>query len=142
MAGSLNRVMLIGRLGKDPETKYLNSGQQVTTATLATDESYIKDGQKVDQTEWHRLNAWGKTAETMGRYLHKGALIYVEGKLQTRKWQDQQGQDRYTTEIRVFSFQFLESKSTTGGQGQSAPPPTAQPSHRVEQAPMEGDAPF
>ena len=119
MAGSLNKVMLIGRLGRDPEVRYTQSGQAVATLNMATDESYVKDGQKVEQTEWHRVVFWGKQAELCGNYLHKGSLIYVEGKLQTRQWQDQQGQTRYTTEVRGFVLQFLESKNQSQGVAQA-----------------------
>jgi len=119
MAGSLNKVMLIGRLGRDPEVRYTQSGQAVANLNMATDEGYVKDGQKVEQTEWHRVVFWGKQAELCNSYLHKGSLIYVEGKLQTRQWQDQQGQNRYTTEIRGFVLQFLESKGQSQGVAQA-----------------------
>ena len=100
MAGSLNRVILIGRLGRDPEIRYTQNGQAVATLNMATDESYTgQDGQKIEKAEWHRVVVWGKQAEFCGNYLGKGRLIMIEGSLQTRKWQDQQGQDRYTTEI-------------------------------------------
>ncbi|MGE4537624.1 MAG: single-stranded DNA-binding protein [Desulfovibrio sp.] len=126
MAGSLNRVMLIGRLGQDPKLSYTQSGQAVCSASLATDESYKdKDGNKVEKTEWHRLQAWGKTAELMANSLKKGSLIYVEGKLQTRSWEDQQGQKRYTTEIVIRNMQFLESRGAGGVPApgdQDAPP--------------------
>lgn len=117
MAGSLNKVMIIGRLGRDPELRYTQTGQPVSNMRIATDESYVKDGQRVEQTEWHAVVVWGKQAETVANYLSKGRLVFVEGRLQTRKWQDQQGQDRYTTEIRADRVQFLDSK----GAGQGAP---------------------
>ena len=120
MAGSLNKVMLIGRLGKDPELRYTQSGNPVANFRMATDESYRgKDGNMVEQTEWHTIVAWGKTGEVCANYLHKGSLVYIEGKLQTRKWQDKQGQDRWTTEIVANRMQFLESK----GQSAGGPPP-------------------
>ncbi len=107
----LNKVMLIGHLGKDPELKYGSSGNPVCTMTLATDEGYTdKDGNKVDRVEWHRIVAYQRLAETCGQYLQKGRLVYVEGKLQTRKWQDQNGQDRYTTEVVAQRVQFLGRK--------------------------------
>ncbi|MFU2207205.1 single-stranded DNA-binding protein [Solidesulfovibrio sp. C21] len=115
MAGSLNRVMLIGRLGQDPKLSYTQSGQAVCSASLATDEGYKdKDGNKVEKTEWHRLQSWGRTAELMANSLKKGSLIYVEGKLQTRKWQAQDGTDRYTTEVVIRNMQFLESRGAGG----------------------------
>lgn len=112
----LNKVMIIGRLGADPEIRYVAGGQPVTTLNVATDESYTdRDGNKVKKTEWHRISVWGKSAENCHNYLGKGSLVYVEGSLQTRKWQDQQGQDRYTTEIRAQKVQFLDRK----GEGRS-----------------------
>ena len=97
---SINIVQIIGHLGKDPEVRHTQTGQMVASMTVATDESYTsKDGQKVEKTEWHRVVVWGKQAEFCGKYLTKGRLVYVEGKLQTRKWQDQAGAERYSTEI-------------------------------------------
>lgn len=119
MAGSMNKVILIGRLGQEPKLSYTPSGQAVVNFSLATDEGY-KDrntGQRVDKTEWHRIVAWRQTAEFVGKYLTKGNLVLVEGKLQTRKWQDQNGQDRFTTEIVANTVQGLESRSQ-GGQYQ------------------------
>ena len=112
MAGSLNKVILIGRLGADPELKYMPSGQPVVNVNMATDESY-KDkqtGDRVERTEWHRLTIYGRAAEVIANYTRKGSLLYAEGSLRTRKWQDQQGQDRYTTEVIVKDFTFLDSK--------------------------------
>jgi single-strand DNA-binding protein len=124
VSGSLNKVILVGRLGQDPKLAYTQSGQPVATFSMATDESYNdREGQKVEKTEWHRIVVWGKMAEFYGNNLSKGRLVMVEGKLQTRKWQDQQGQDRYTTEIVSFRIQMLDSK---GGQ-------------RTEEAPMPDD---
>lgn len=121
MAGSLNKVMIIGRLGRDPELKYTQSGQPVCNLNVATDEGYVKDGQRVEKTEWHRIVVWGKQAETVANYLSKGRLVYVEGKIETRKWQDQSGQDRYTTEIKADRVQFLDSKGSGGEDSQEAP---------------------
>ncbi|WP_321404545.1 single-stranded DNA-binding protein [Maridesulfovibrio sp.] len=118
MAGSMNKVILIGRLGQDPQLNYTQSGQAVCSLSVATDEGY-KDkntGQKVDKTEWHRVVAWRQTAEFAGQYLSKGRLVMVEGKLETRKWQDQNGQDRYTTEINASNIQALDSQQDGGGQ--------------------------
>ncbi|WP_045215288.1 single-stranded DNA-binding protein [Desulfonatronovibrio magnus] len=116
MAGSMNKVILVGRLGQDPKLAYAASGVAVANFSLATDESFTdRDGNKVDKTEWHRIVTFGKQAEMCSNYLSKGRLVLVEGSLQTRKWQDQQGQDRYTTEIKALRVQFLDSK----GQGQS-----------------------
>lgn len=136
MAGSLNKVMIIGRLGRDPEIRYTQSGQAVANLNMATDEGYVKDGQKVEQTEWHKVVFWGKQAELCGKYLGKGSLIYVEGKLQTRKWQDQQGQDRYSTEVRGFVLQFLESKGQNQGQAQNTAPAPGYNSNQGQQQPQ------
>jgi single-strand DNA-binding protein len=100
MAGSLNKAIIIGRLGTTPELKHTAQGTPVTSFNMATDESYTdKTGNKVEQTEWHRIVVWQRQAENVCKFLQKGSLALVEGRLQTRKWQDQQGQDRYTTEI-------------------------------------------
>ena len=111
MAGTLNKVILIGRLGADPELKQTGQGTPVTNFNLATDESFTnKSGEKVDQTEWHRVVVWQRQAEHVCKFLQKGSLALVEGRLQTRKWQDQQGQDRYTTEIVAQNVTFMDSK--------------------------------
>lgn len=120
MARGINKVILIGNLGADPETRYTPSGNAVTNLSVATDESY-KDrqtGQLVPRTEWHRVVLFGKLAEVAGQYLRKGSKVYLEGRLQTRKWQDQNGQDRYTTEIVVDmggTMQMLDSRPGAGG---------------------------
>ncbi|WP_291439442.1 single-stranded DNA-binding protein [Desulfovibrio sp.] len=107
----LNKVMIIGRLGRDPELRYTQSGSPVASLNIATGESYTdRDGNKVDRTEWHRVSVFQRQAENCANYLTKGSLVYVEGSLQTRKWQDQQGQDRYTTEIKAQRVQFLDRK--------------------------------
>ena len=112
---SVNKVILVGRLGKDPETRYMTSGEAVTNATLATSENWKdKSGEKQEKTEWHNLVFYRRLAEIAGEYLKKGSLIYAEGKLQTRKWQTKEGQDRYTTEIVVNEMTMLGSKSSGG----------------------------
>lgn len=128
---SVNKVILVGRLGKDPELRNTQGGASVCNMTLATDESYTdRDGNKHDQTEWHRVTAFNKQADNCAQYLHKGSMIYVEGKLSTRKWQDQSGQDRYTTEIKADRVQFLDSKPNNGNGGQ-------QPPQQRQQAPVQ-----
>ena len=108
----LNKVMIIGRLGRDPELRYSQSGAPVCTLNIATDESYTdRDGNRVDRAEWHRVVVFQKAAENCSQYLSKGSLVFVEGSLQTRKWQDQNGQDRYTTEIKAQRVQFLDRRS-------------------------------
>lgn len=140
MAGSLNKVMIIGRLGKDPEVKYTQSGSAVANLTVATDESYTdRSGNKVEQTEWHRVVVWNKQAEFCNNYLRKGSLVYVEGSLQTRSWEDQQGQKRYTTEIKAFRIQGMDSKpQNAGGAGGyvQAPRPAAQQQQQPQQNSM------
>ncbi|MCB9073486.1 MAG: single-stranded DNA-binding protein, partial [Bdellovibrionaceae bacterium] len=105
---SVNKVILMGRLGADPELKTLSSGQAVANFNLATNENWVdRDGQKQERTEWHRIVVWGKLAEICRQYLSKGRQVFVEGKLQTRAWEDQQGQKRYTTEIVASNIQFV-----------------------------------
>ena len=112
---SVNKVILIGRLGKDPETRYMTSGEAVTNCTLATSENWKdKSGEKQEKTEWHNLVFYRRLAEIAGEYLKKGSQVYVEGKLQTRKWQDKEGRDRYNTEIVVNEMTMLGSKSSGG----------------------------
>jgi len=119
MAG-INKVILVGNLGGDPEVKYLPSGGAVTNITIATSETW-KDkntGEKQERTEWHRVVFFNKLAEIAGEYLKKGSKVYVEGALRTRKWQDQSGQDRYTTEIVGDEMQMLDSRSSSGDRAQ------------------------
>ena len=117
----LNKVMIIGHLGKDPELKYSpgGGGAPICNLRIATDESYTdRDGNKVDRTEWHRVVVFQKAAENCANYPAKGSLVFVEGNLQTRKWQGQDGQDRYMTEIRAQRVQFLDRRGdSTGGEG-------------------------
>ena len=140
MARGINKVILIGNLGKDPEVRYSPNGGAIANISLATTESW-KDkntGEQVDKTEWHRVVFFRRLAEIAGEYLKKGSKVYIEGKLQTRKWQDQNGQDRYTTEIVANEMQMLDSRggssefsqaaapaaaSSAGGAAMDAPPP-------------------
>ena len=108
---SLNKVMLIGNLGKDPEVRYTAAGQAVAGFSLATSEKFKgKSGEWEERTEWHNITLWGKLAEIAGEYLSKGKTVYIEGRLQTRKWQDKSGNDRYTTEIVGDKMQMLSPK--------------------------------
>ena len=123
MARGVNKVILVGNLGKDPETRYMPSGSAVTNLTLATSESW-KDKQTGDQqerTEWHKIAMFGRLAEIAAEYLRKGSQVYIEGKLRTRKWQDKEGKDRYTTEIVADEMQMLGSKGGGAGAGAGAP---------------------
>jgi single-strand DNA-binding protein len=118
---SLNRVFLIGRLGKDPETRYMPSGGQVTNVTIATSDKW-KDktsGEMKESTEWHRVVFFGKLAEVASQYLKKGAQVHIEGKLQTRKWEDSSGQDRYTTEIVASDMVMLGGRGESGQASES-----------------------
>ena len=114
----LNKVMLIGRLGRDPEIRYASNGTPIANLRMATDESYTdREGNKVERTEWHTVVVFQRQAENCKTYLGKGSLIYVEGSLQTRKWQDQSGQDRYSTEVKASRIQFLDRKGAHTGLG-------------------------
>jgi single-strand DNA-binding protein len=113
---SVNKVILVGNLGKDPEIRYMTNGEAVANVTIATTESW-KDkttGEKKELTEWHRLVFRSKLAEIVGQYLKKGSAVYVEGRIRTRKWQDKEGQERYTTEIDVREMQMLGGRSSAG----------------------------
>jgi len=127
MSGTLNKVILVGRLGQDPKLAYTQSGQPVCNMRLATNEfSSDKDGNRQERTEWHSVVVWGKQAEFCGNYLSKGRLVMVEGRLQTRQWQDQQGQNRYTTEIVAQRVQAMDSK---GQRTEEASLPEERPDH-------------
>jgi single-strand DNA-binding protein len=120
MARGVNKVILVGNLGKDPEVKYTANGAAVTNITIATSESWNdkQTGEKQEKTEWHRVVFFRRLAEIAGEYLRKGSQVYIEGKLQTRKWQDQNGQDRYSTEIVANEMQMLGSR---GGESAARP---------------------
>ena len=109
MAG-INKVILVGNLGADPEIRYSPGGMAVVNFSLATSETFSKDGQKQTKTEWHKIVAFGKLAEICGQYLSKGKQVYIEGKIQTRSWDDKEGNKKYTTEIVANSMQMLGSK--------------------------------
>lgn len=121
----INKVILIGNLGADPDIRYTPAGTAVATISLATSRKWKdKDGNPQDETEWHRVIVWSKSAEYCGNYLHKGNKVYIEGRLQTRKWQDKDGQDRYTTEIVCAVIQNLTPKPAgEGGTGGFEQPP-------------------
>lgn len=152
----VNKVILVGNLGQDPETRYLPSGGAVTNVTLATSETW-KDkqtGQQQERTEWHRVVFFNRLGEIAGEYLRKGSKIYVEGSLRTRKWQGQDGQDRYTTEIVASEMQMLDSRGGDSAGQYSAPQqsataqqPAAQPQAAPQPAPggfddFDDDIPF
>ena len=148
----VNKVILLGNLGKDPDIKYMPNGNAVANVTLATSETW-KDknsGEQQEKTEWHRVVFFGKLAEIVGQYLKKGSKIYVEGKLQTRKWQGQDGQDRYTTEVVVDiggTMQMLDSRGEGGGgyapaQSAQQPKQAAQPAPAMVDDGFDDDIPF
>ena len=116
MSGSINKVILVGNLGKDPEVRHLENGTAVANFPIATSESYRdRDGNRVDQTEWHNVVVWRKLAEIAESYLKKGSQIYLEGKLRTRSWDDPQGNKRYTTEVVADTFTMLGKKDDNNG---------------------------
>lgn len=112
----INKVILIGHLGADPETRYMPSGDAVANITVATSESWRdkQSGEQKERTEWHKVSAFGKLAENLAKYTHKGSKVYVEGSIYTRKWQAQDGTDRYSTEIKARDIQFLDGKPGGG----------------------------
>lgn len=118
MARGVNKVILVGNLGADPELRYTGSGTAVCNFSLATTESYKdRDGNQVENTEWHRIVAWARLAEICGEYLSKGRQVYIEGQLQTRQWEDKDGNTKYTTEIKAREMQMLGSRDGGGGGG-------------------------
>lgn len=126
MARGINKVILVGNVGVDPEVRYMPNGNAVTTLSVATSETWKdkQSGDKQERTEWHRVVCFNRLGEIAGEYVRKGSKLYVEGSLRTRKWQDPQGQDRYTTEIIASDLQMLDSKGGASGYDdmQSAPP--------------------
>jgi len=134
----LNKIQLIGRLGADPEVKTTESGLTICRLRMATSEKYKdKNGETKDSTEWHSINAFDKQAEVLSKYCKKGMLLYVEGKIGTRSWQAENGETKYITEVRLQSFQFLESKSAD----QAEPKPTTQ-SPSLGEVIVSDDLPF
>src|SRR6266480_3683987 len=123
--GSLNKAMIIGRLGKDPEVRYTQGGQAVASFSVATDHKWTnKSGEKQEKTEWHRVKAWGKLAELAGEYLAKGRQVYVEGRIETSEYTDKEGVKKYSTEIVANEIQFLDSKGDGARKGPSGPGPS------------------
>jgi single-strand DNA-binding protein len=123
----INKAILVGRLGKDPEVRYTPDGMMITNFTLATDEQRKdKSGERVQKTEWHRIVTFGKLAEICGKYLVKGKLVFVEGRIQTRAWEDKEGGKRSTTEIIASDMRMLDSKGQRSGDASSEEPPLSQ----------------
>jgi single-strand DNA-binding protein len=135
----VNRVILVGNVGQDPEVKYMPSGNAVTNISVATSESW-KDkqtGQQQERTEWHRVTFFNRLGEIAGEYLRKGSKVYVEGSMRTRKWQDQSGQDRYTTEVVGSEMQMLDSRGDSQPQQHAPAPQQAPPQQQVPQQPPQ-----
>lgn len=144
MARGVNKVILIGNLGKDPETKYMPSGDCVCNFSLATSDSW-KDktsGETVEKTEWHNIVMFRRLAEVAGEYLRKGSQVYIEGKLKTRKWQDRDGNDRWTTEIEAREMQMLGGRGGSAGMGAPASQQSAPPEMAPTGGEYEDDIPF
>ena len=148
MARGINKVIIVGNLGGDPETRYMPSGSAVTNLTVATNESW-KDkqtGEQKDRTEWHKVAMFNRLAEVAAEYLRKGSQVYIEGKLRTRKWQDKNGQDRWTTEIIADEMQMLGGRGGSGGgsapmsSGQDSGPPSEPPQSGPDD--FDDDIPF
>ncbi|MEE8257407.1 MAG: single-stranded DNA-binding protein [Acidobacteriota bacterium] len=143
MSGSINKVILIGRLGRDPEVKYTPSGQAVAKFSIATDETYKdRNGEQQRRTEWHNIVAWRRLAEICGEYLAKGKLVYIEGRIQTRQWEDREGNKRNTTEIVAREMKMLSPK----GEGDRSEPSSQQSESTPAPAPSpeitDDDIPF
>ncbi len=141
----VNKVILVGNLGNDPEIRYMPNGGAVANITIATSESWRDKatGEQREKTEWHRVALFGKLAEVAGEYLRKGSQVYIEGQLQTRKWQDQSGADKYTTEIVASEMQMLDSRGAGGGMQQSQPMNQGQNNYSMgsqQQAPAQSYA--
>lgn len=125
---SLNKAMIIGRLGQDPDVRYTQSNTAVANLSIATSERYKdKQGEWKERTEWHRVVAWGRLAEICQEYLKKGSQVYIEGPIQTRKWEDKEGQTRYTTEIKALTMTMLDSKGESSGGDVPQKPDNSQP---------------
>ena len=140
---SLNKVMLIGNLGKDPEVRYTASGQAVAGFSLATSEKFKgKSGEWEERTEWHNITLWGKLAEIAGEYLSKGKTVYIEGRLQTRKWQDKSGNDRYTTDIVGDKMQMLSPKGEVRRGSEVTSEPASGAGNHEEPPFQDDDIPF
>ncbi len=131
MSRGINKVILVGNLGQQPELKNFNNGTFVSNISLATSSSWTdkNSGERKESTEWHKLVFMGKSAEILAQYCHKGSKLYIEGRLQTRKWQNQSGNEQYTTEIKVLDFQMLDSKQSFENQNNSV----EKPKHIIEQ---------
>lgn len=144
MAG-INKVILVGNLGIDPEVRTLESGAKVARLRIATTEVYTKDGNRVEQTEWHTVNCWRQLADVAEKFLNKGKQVYIEGKLRTRSWKDADGNDKYITEITADTLQMLGTKGSGDSGAEQRPEPARQTAQSVAStagSPDEDDLPF
>jgi single-strand DNA-binding protein len=144
MARGINKVILVGNLGADPETRAMPSGGSVTNISIATQESW-KDkntGDQQERTEWHKVVFFGRLAEIAGEYLNKGSQVYVEGKLRTQKWQDREGNDRWTTEVVANEMQMLGGRPGSGAPAAQGPAPTPTSQDSSETTPQDSSPPF
>ena len=143
MADGINKVILVGNLGADPELRYTSGGQAVCDLRIATSERWNnKDGQPQERVEWHRVVVWGRTAETSNEYLRKGSQAYIEGRLQTRSWEDRDGNKRYTTEIVANKVLFLSGGGRRSGGGGADEPPPSDDRDAPSEAPADDEIPF
>lgn len=140
---SVNIAIVVGNLGKDPEVRFTQSGRAVANFSVATSESWPgQDGSPQERTEWHKIVVWGKQAESCGQYLSKGRQVFVQGRIQTRKWTDQNGQDRYTTEIVAQRVQFLGGGGGARASQESQDQGFSEPSSSFQDPPIDDDIPF
>jgi single-strand DNA-binding protein len=140
---SVNKVLLVGNLGRDPEIRYMQNGDAAASLNIATTDTWKdKNGEKQEKTEWHRVSMFGKLAEIAGEYLKKGSQVYIEGRLQTRKWTDKSNIERYTTEVVADRMQMLGGKQKDGDSKGSAPAPSAAPSAQGQPGGFEDDDDF
>ncbi|HRY42159.1 MAG TPA: single-stranded DNA-binding protein [Candidatus Krumholzibacteria bacterium] len=142
---SVNKVIVLGNVGNDPEMRYAQSGDAIVNVSIATTRRWKnKDGEKQEETEWHRVSAFGRLAEIIGEYVHKGDPLFVSGRLRTRKWTDKEGVERYTTEIVAEEIQLLGNRS--GGESREPqrrePPPRREPPKKTQQQEFDDDIPF
>ncbi len=141
----INKAILVGRLGRDPELRYTGSGTPVCSFSVATDESWTKNGEKQTRTEWHNIVAWSRLAEICGQYLQKGKLVYIEGRIQTREWEDKEGNRRWTTEIVANEMKMLSGPGEMQGpreQGPREPVGVGESAQPMEAGITDDDIPF
>ncbi len=143
MASSVNKVIILGNLGADPELRHTTSGQAVCEFRVATNERWQdKSGEQQERTEWHRVIVWGRQGENSARFLQKGRMVYVEGRIQTREWQDKEGNKRWTTEIVARDVVFVGGREAGAGRGSDFPPPPSDTDAPAETSFSDDEIPF